>query len=177
MPVPYFISFRTYGSWLHGSRPGSVDRAHNRLGGEFAPLCDARAEHERSIMLAAPVLLTPEGRTVTLQAIGGVCRHRGWNVHAINVRTNHVHTVVSTAHRPATPERVMVDFKAWATRRLIEAGCSPPGAAVWAHHGSTRYLNHEDGFAGACHYTMYEQEAERHDRGVWKEAWRALSDR
>ena len=29
-PLAYFISFRTYGTWLHGDERGSIDRFHNR---------------------------------------------------------------------------------------------------------------------------------------------------
>jgi hypothetical protein len=32
LPLAYFITFSTYGSWLHGEEKGSVDRAHNLPG-------------------------------------------------------------------------------------------------------------------------------------------------
>ena len=32
IPLAYLISFRAYGTWLHGDRRGSVDRFHNRYG-------------------------------------------------------------------------------------------------------------------------------------------------
>jgi len=32
-PLAYMITFRTYGSWLHGDERGSIDRHHNRFGG------------------------------------------------------------------------------------------------------------------------------------------------
>jgi REP element-mobilizing transposase RayT len=171
MPVPYFISFRTYGTWLHGSREGSVDRDHNRVGGEFAPVAAARAQRERTEMWGEPFVLSAAGRVIVLLAIGGVCKHRRWTVFALHVRTNHVHVVVSTAGRPVTPERALNDFKAWSTRRLVEAGVVARGTPVWAYHGSTRYLNHAEGFVGACHYTMYEQDGDRFDREVWRRWW------
>ena len=171
MPVPYFISFRTYGTWLHGSREGSVDRDHNRLGRAFAPIDERRAVRERELMRSEAVGLSPAARVIVLLAIGGVCRHRGWALYAIHVRTNHVHVVVGTSKNPATPERALNDFKAWSTRRLVEAGLVTKGAPVWAYHGSTRYLNHEEGFAGACHYTFHEQDGTRYDRESWRELW------
>ena len=41
----------------------------------------------------------------------------GWRLHALTVRTNHVHAVVSADE---APEKVMTNFKIWATRRLRE---------------------------------------------------------
>jgi hypothetical protein len=36
-PLAYFITFTTYGAWLHGRKPGSVDRDHNAPGTPFLP--------------------------------------------------------------------------------------------------------------------------------------------
>jgi len=43
IPLAYLITFRAYGTWLHGDSRGSVDRFHNRYG---APLI-APNPHER----------------------------------------------------------------------------------------------------------------------------------
>jgi REP element-mobilizing transposase RayT len=51
-------------------------------------------------------------RDAVLRAIQEVCAYRGWNLLAAHVRSNHVHTVVE-AEDP--PERVMGDFKAYAS--------------------------------------------------------------
>ncbi|MGE3781017.1 MAG: hypothetical protein AB7F89_27760 [Pirellulaceae bacterium] len=45
--------------------------------------------------------------------------HRGWAVHALNVRPNHVHVVVEG---PEHPKAVMSTLKAWATCQLREGG-------------------------------------------------------
>ena len=52
-------------------------------------------------------------------AIRETCQIRKWALLAINIRTNHVHTVV-TANRAAEP--VLTAFKANATRQLREDG-------------------------------------------------------
>ena len=31
IPLAYFITFRSYGTWLHGDKRGSVDRLHRRF--------------------------------------------------------------------------------------------------------------------------------------------------
>lgn len=55
----------------------------------------------------------------------------------MSVRTNHVHCVVVGI---ASPERILNDLKAWATRALREAELVPPDVSPWSRHGSTRYL-------------------------------------
>jgi REP element-mobilizing transposase RayT len=178
VPPPYFITFRTYGTWLHGSREGSVDDEHNLPGHEFAPVNLARAEHAASLMTGSPFTLDPAARAAVLSAIGGVCRRRGWTVWAVHVRSNHLHVVVTTGGQDVSPERVMNDFKAWATRRLVQAGHVRRGARVWVTHGSTRWLNTERGFAGACHYTYELQERGPGAEDAWAQAWeRAKGER
>ncbi|MBI2767326.1 MAG: transposase [Chloroflexi bacterium] len=87
-----------------------------------------------------------------------VCETRGWNLFAINVRTNHVHVVVTAT---APPERVLNDFKAWCTRRLRECGLASPGVHIWSRHGSTRHLWTDEHVAVAKHYVLYEQDHAR----------------
>lgn len=36
-PLAYFISIRTYGTWLHGDDRGSVDRQHNEFNTPMLP--------------------------------------------------------------------------------------------------------------------------------------------
>jgi REP element-mobilizing transposase RayT len=87
-----------------------------------------------------------------------VCNHRGWELVAVNVRSNHIHVVVSGAE---PPERIMSTFKAWATQRMRQAGLLPAEVQPWARHGSTRYLWDVDQVEAAC---MYVQEAQDEPR-------------
>jgi hypothetical protein len=36
-PLAYFISFRSYGTWLHGDKRGAIDRVHNRYRTPYLP--------------------------------------------------------------------------------------------------------------------------------------------
>lgn len=36
-PLAYLITFRTYGTWLHGDERGSIDRYHNTFRGPRVP--------------------------------------------------------------------------------------------------------------------------------------------
>jgi REP element-mobilizing transposase RayT len=67
---------------------------------------------------ASPVL-EARHRGVIAQAIRDVCHHNEWMLQALNVRTDHVHIVLS---REAPPEKAINFLKAWSTRRLREAG-------------------------------------------------------
>jgi REP element-mobilizing transposase RayT len=82
-----------------------------------------------------PYHLDSTRRDVVLQAIQGVCAHRGWNLLAAHMRSNHVHTVVAAE---APPERIRNDCKADASRRLNQIGLEQPGRKRWARHGSSR---------------------------------------
>jgi len=77
---------------------------------------------------------------------------------ALSVRTNHVHVVVAGAE--VTPDRMMGQFKSWATRRLREAGHASANARVWSHHGSTRYLWNEQSVRNAVEYVTDYQGAD-----------------
>ena len=66
-------------------------------------------------MEQSPYHLDQIRRDAVLEAIQDVSAHRGWRLLAAHVRSNHVHTVVD-AEIP--PERIMSDFKAYASRHL-----------------------------------------------------------
>ena len=137
-PLAYFITFTCYGTWLHGDDRESVDRhGHNVPGAPFVPASPGRHAYERSELAQPPYALDAARRRVVLATVKEVCAHRGWDLLAAHVRSNHVHVIVSG---DAPPERMMNDLKAYASRRLNEAGCDPPGRARWTRHGSTVYL-------------------------------------
>jgi REP element-mobilizing transposase RayT len=143
-PLAYFTTFSTYGSQLHGAEAGSVDRDHNKFGGRYAGPDSSRLARTKKRMRGAPYSLGSAQRAAVLQAIQQVCKHRGWILLAAHVRTNHVHLVVDAA---IAPERVMRDFKAYASRSLNHA-------RAWTRHGSTRYLWERDDVAHAVRYIV-----------------------
>jgi REP element-mobilizing transposase RayT len=150
-PLAYFITFSTYGVWLHGRDVGSVDKKHNEVGTPFLPP-DAEHEHSnRANMRDAPYVLDVDRRAVVLQTVLEVARHRRWTVWACHVRTTHVHVVVTANDKP---EKVMADFKAYASRRLKERTGEPADRKRWTQHGSTRYLWHEEQVAAKVEYVL-----------------------
>ncbi|MBN4060217.1 transposase [Planctomycetaceae bacterium AH-315-I19] len=162
-PLAFLITFRTYGTWLPGDPRGSVNKNHNTFGEPSAPPSRNLEQHSRNALKHAPVELDSELRSCVQRAIKAVCEHRNWALPAINVRSNHVHTVVAADRHP---NRVMLDFKAWSTRRLREHGLMDHNTTVWARHGSTKYLFDECSVAEAVRYVRDEQDGPRFEGSV-----------
>ncbi|MBA4180319.1 MAG: hypothetical protein C0506_07000 [Anaerolinea sp.] len=114
-PLAYFLAFRTYGTWLPGDDRGSTDRHRHAPGEPFLPKDDFRRGFAERAMKHHSYVLTDEGRQLVESSIRQSCALRGWELMALNVRTNHVHVLVAAG---GGPERVLVSLKAWATRDL-----------------------------------------------------------
>ncbi len=142
-PLAYHLTWTTYGSWLPGDERGWVGRAGD---GIQAPegLWHEQAEHE---LKSSPVLLNEAERAIVRETITAHCVIRRWSLNAINVRTNHVHLVVTAA---LPPEQVMTQFKAWSSRRLNER--SVRRERWWTQHGSTKWIFDEAYLANAIRY-------------------------
>src|ERR1041384_4992667 len=93
-PLAYFISFRTYGTWLHGDQRGSIDRFHNRYRSPYIPPNEKWRRYNEQRLKTQPLILNASARLAIETAIRETCEIRRWWLGAINVRTNHVHTVV-----------------------------------------------------------------------------------
>lgn len=151
-PLAYFITIRTYGTWLHGDARGSVERhGRNFYGTErigLDPMFSAMMEEN---MRNEPFLLDGPRRICVEHAIRSVYTVREYGLSALNVRTNHSHVVVSAA---AGPKVVMNAFKSNATRELRECGLAAADQKVWSRGGSTRYLWKPTQLERAIEYTI-----------------------
>jgi len=105
-------------------------------------------------MLQAPYVLDAESRAVVLAAIQNHCVHRSWTLLAAHVRSNHVHVVVEAE---APPERIMNEFKSYASRELNRLGRDGADRRRWARHGSTRWLWRDADVRHALQYVIEEQ--------------------
>ena len=105
-------------------------------------------------MLQEPYVLDQERRAVVLRALQEHCAHRGWNLLAAHVRTNHVHAVLEAEVRP---ERIMNEFKPYASRELNRLGDDGQDRKRWARHGSTRWLWKDADVRNAIQYIVQEQ--------------------
>lgn len=155
-PIAYLLTFRTYGTWLHGDERSSVRRNGNNqyLGPRVTPSVPLKESLQKA-QKEAPFVMDTEQRKCVEGAIKEVCEFREYLLRALNVRTNHAHVVVSAA---AKPEKVVNDFKVYATRRLrAEWRCSS-GQKVWSRGASTRYLWKPRHVLEAVDYVKYCQE-------------------
>jgi REP element-mobilizing transposase RayT len=100
-------------------------------------------------------------RRVIEDTIRAHCEVRRWHLHAVNVRSNHVHVIVTAE---VAPEEVMKQFKAWCSRRLSEhAGLKQEAASKngrkrwWTEHGSTKWINDAEYLRNAIRYVLERQ--------------------
>jgi len=161
IPLGYLITFRCYGTWLHGDERGSVDREHRRYKAPYASPNENRHRHNLSTLKGNAALLNATQRASVEKAIRETCAHRKWHLHACNVRTNHVHAVVSIGTKK--PELALNAFKANATRQMREDGCWRLAHSPWVDRGSKRYLWNERSLALAIDYVLNGQGGELPD--------------
>ena len=148
------LTFACYGSHLPGERDGIVNRKLNRHVDPFVALSPQLVHAVHSAMNQTPYVIDSPRANAILAAMLATCEFRGWHVYTIHVRTNHIHAVLEGL---TTPERMLNDLKAYASRKLNELGWDPPEVKRWARHGSTRYLNDERSLAAAIRYVAEEQ--------------------
>ncbi len=158
-PVGFFITWTCYGTWLYGDERGSVDDQHNVYGTPLLPTQHRRVSAVRVRLTHEPVRLVSAAQSVVTLTIEDHCRKRGWELLAVNARSNHVHVVVRFAG--VAPEKMLGEWKAWSTRRLRTKGLMPAGLPVWTRHGSTRYLWNEHDIAPAVAYVLEGQDTLR----------------
>jgi len=153
-PLAYLITFRSYGTWLHGDARRSTDRKNNIYGTPKIAINPSLEASDARKRRHEPMALGARERQIVEQAIRDVCDYRGFGLKAVNVRTNHAHAVVSAMLKP---EPILNAFKSYATRALRQAGLVSPQVKPWARHGSTIYLWKEQDVAKAIEYVILGQ--------------------
>ena len=152
IPLGYLITIRTYGTWLPGDERGSIDRYHNSYLGPRMPPNPILEHQARSKLKSEPLILDAIKRQAVEDAIAEVCENRDWLLRAINVRTNHAHSVVSTGLPKSSS--ALNAFKAYGTRRLRESGLWLYEHSPWAERGSKRRLWTQRSIVNACDYVI-----------------------
>ncbi|MFM8735324.1 MAG: transposase [Pirellulales bacterium] len=130
-PVAFFITWTTFGSWL----PGDVRGWADSRGVMHLPAERLRASVARRLAQSA-VTLTVADRGAVRQSIETLCRIRGWHLHAVNCRLQHVHVVITASGR--MPEAVMQQLKMWASRGLEAVVDESRGSRRSQHRWWTR---------------------------------------
>ena len=154
-PITYFITWTTYGTWLPGDARGW--RKTKKGDQPPQPLLEAWC---RDHMTESPVLLNEAQR----DKVEAVCREhariRGWVLHAVSARSNHVHLAV-TADK--NPKIVRDQFKANATRVLRQPPDAITNEKVWTRGGDCEIVDGDDDLERVVAYVTEAQD--RMDRG------------
>ena len=152
-PLAYFLTWTTYGTWLPGDERG-WNRKHEpepqRPNALFAEMAASR-------MTEPEFRLSTSDREIVEATIRKHGDIRGWSLHAVNARTNHVHVVVTAGGYP--PETVYEQFKAWCTRKLKPMHTGREN--FWTERASRRWINHEEDLAAAVIYVLEAQDGDR----------------
>ena len=158
-PLAYFLTWTTYGTWLPGDERGWV-KWHGGVQQPSEPL----RQYSAAKMVETAVTLDSLQRQLVDTTIRRHCEIRGWSLHALNVRTNHVHAVVTAIDY--APDSVVEQFKAWCTRKLKELASTGSHQEFqrthwWTEGASKRCLNNESDLASAVEYVTEAQDRPR----------------
>ncbi len=151
-PLAFFLTWTTYGTWLRGD-----ERGWTKPGSFAVQGADPQLRTEQRVrMIEPPLTLTDSQRKLVDETIRKHCTIRGWDLFAVNVRTNHVHLVVA-GYRD--PDEIMSQFKAWCSRRLKQHQRdvdpdSPERTRWWTEGGSTQWIDDEEHLTNAIHYVL-----------------------
>ncbi len=149
-----FITWTTYGSWLPGD-----GRGWNRRGSGAK---DARPRLERwcrQRLRSKPVILDFAQRAAVETIIGDHSLIRGWGLHAVSARTNHVHVAVTAAE---FPKHVRNQLKANSTTALRRLCKSMAHTQVWSSGGHISFIDTEQALEEVVAYITQAQ-----DRMQW----------
>jgi len=128
IPIAHLISFRCYGSWLHGDERGSINRLHNQYQSPYLPPNAGWKSYNESKLKSEPETLNAGQRKIVNIAIREVCEYRSWALHALNA------------------------FKAYATKHLRQNDLWKHAHSPWADKGSRRRIWNEQGLNVAIEY-------------------------
>ena len=157
-PIAYLITFRCYGTWLYGDNRGSINRFNNKYQTPYLESNPIWENQNRAKLKSDAVSLDAQQREIVEKTIREVCEFRDWNLFAVNVRTNHVHNVVSTGNYYA--DSALNAFKAYSTRKLKENDCWKFLHSPWSNKGSKRFLWNEKSLEIAIEYVISGQGGE-----------------
>lgn len=155
-PLAYLLTFRTFGTWLHGDQRGSVGKHDHNVYGRPDRRASPELEDYMAWLAGKQVILGDLQFDLVEKAIVEVCDERSYLLHAVNVRTNHVHAVVSAEMKP---ERIINTFKSYSTRSLRKNGLSED--RNWSRGRSRKYLWKPAHVVRAIDYVLYSQDGER----------------
>lgn len=164
----WLLTSTTYGTWLPGDQRGFVGRVrdlrpddeavsgrveHDHPGTEYDAGIPNLREASIALMKGEPVWLNPDQAVVVRDQFIETASHRGWELHAASVMSNHFHLVV-TAKTEILTDAMLRDFKAYASRALNRRWSKPTSGTWWTASGSRRRLPDERAIEAAIQYVL-----------------------
>jgi REP element-mobilizing transposase RayT len=150
-PLAYFITWTIYGVHLQGDLKGWRKRHE----GEKPPQPLLEAWHAERLNYSTE-LLNPSDRLAVENACRKHSEHRSWKLWAVNVRTNHVHVVISASAHKGTVVRDQL--KANSTRQIRERNKRLVDRPVWAVGGDVQFVWTENELSAVINYTLIAQD-------------------
>jgi len=160
-PLAHLLTWSTYGTWLPGDERGWVNKHHAGADVPYQRPDAARNAAARASMSESAVRLSRRARDAVDAAIRETSAYRAWPVHALSVRSNHVHAVVTADG--VEPGWARKALKAYGTRALNRLYPTPRRRHWWTEGGSDRYLNDERALQAAIRYVLNQDK--KHSRG------------
>ena len=147
----YFFTFGTYGRWLHGCEKWS----HSNNAGRIAPnygLYEAMTDSLQSDQYA----FTTSQRVWLHNAIYRYCIKNELIIDALNVRTNHIHLVISTK-RNLTHAQIMMGLKGAISKLMHDEGIVPRAQRIWERRYGITTITYYKTWYYCVNYTLFEQ--------------------
>ena len=135
-PLAYLLTWTAYGTWLPGDNRGW----QNKLTKEIQTPNTKLYEHAQQKMIETTFYIPSSDRVVLEKEITAYCHSKSWFLHAISVRSNHIHILMSA--KDIRPKIVCQRLKAISTivlkrshknrKRFWTEGCSTRFIRVWS---------------------------------------------
>ena len=156
-PLALFITWTVYGTFL----PGDVRGWRHRAKGAHTASHRLEKWH-RDRLNHDVVLLNSEMRVVAKSALLEACRIRQWTTWAVNVRSNHVHVVLTAPDY--APTVVRDQLKAKATRDLRQCFDIWKDRPVWSAKGDIEFMDTEKDIDDCAIYVLEAQDRKDRDQ-------------
>lgn len=144
-PLGYFITWTVYGTFLQGD-----ERWWRRKRQGSQPPQPQLEQWHRDRLKYDVILLNDQHREIVESEIRAHCEHRQWHLWTANVRTNHVHVVVTA--QGCAGRKVCDQLKANCTRGLRQQDIRFGNRPVWTVGGDWQCLNTEEDLEQAIMY-------------------------
>jgi REP element-mobilizing transposase RayT len=156
----WLLTSTTYGNWLPGDPRGFVSEfedsrgvkvLQNVPGTEYAKDIPKLREFARGQLKGAPIFLNAAKADAMLRQFYETASRRKWKLCAVGIMATHIHIVVGVMGDP-DPDKVLGDFKSYASGALNKKWGKPLSETWWTERGSTRKLRDEAAVLAAIEY-------------------------